>query len=53
MFTIPVNTFLESITGDLKKCHFYRSIFIKKAELILQRPSGEDSDNVLTGMVNR
>ena len=33
---------------------FYWSIFVRKADLILWRPAGEDSNNdVLTGMNNR
>ena len=38
----------------IKKCYYsLESIFIRKAEIILQRASGEDSDDLLTDMVNR
>ena len=42
--TIPDNIFLEYPT--------YQSMFISKLKLILQRPLMEDSNHVLTGMVN-
>ena len=46
------NTFLESFKV-IKKCsYFYESIFIRKPELISWRPPVEDSNDVLTGMVN-
>ena len=49
MFIIFVNTLLES--GNEKCSYFYESVITGTAELILRKQSGEDSDNVLTGMV--
>ena len=48
MFTIPVNTFSESLTVDFEKIPMWVS-FIKKAQLILWRSPREDSNDVLTG----
>ena len=46
----PLSTFLESSTGDFKNVH--GNIFIRKGEMIPQISFGEDSNNVLTGLVN-
>ena len=41
MISNSVNTFLESYKGDWKKClHYYESTYIRKSELLLQRPPG-------------
>ena len=54
MFTIPVNTFLESPTGDQKrKANNSIGVSLLKSEVTLRKPPREESNNMLTEMVNR
>ena len=47
IFTVSVNMFLKALTGDFKKCeYFYQSIFIRKAEPILERQDSKYFSNV-------
>ena len=49
MFSICGNTFLQSLTDDLKNMN----IFIRKVELIERRQPEEGTKHIMTRMVNR